>query len=99
MTNLLLLIFAHYLGDFGLQNDFIAKFKSPGSAPFWFHVMIGHCAIQAGGVLLVTRNPNLAVAEFVAHFTIDYFKCKGKLSFNSDQALHIFCKLIWWGIS
>lgn len=96
MTNFLLLIFAHYLCDFGLQNDFIAKFKVPKSAGFWVHVMVAHCSMQALGVLLVTKNPYLALAEFVSHFIIDYAKCTQKLTFNQDQALHLFCKCVWF---
>jgi hypothetical protein len=95
MKILISLIGAHYLADFGLQNDFIAKFKVPGSAPFWIHVLSAHSAIQGLFVLLVTQSPHLAIAEFIAHFTIDYFKGKGKLSFNQDQFLHIGCKLVW----
>lgn len=98
MNLLLFLIFAHYLCDFGLQNDFIAKFKVPGSAPFWYHVMMAHCAMQALGVMVVTHNSKLALAEFATHFAIDYFKCLKKLSFNQDQALHLICKLIWFGL-
>lgn len=98
MKTLLLLIFTHYLCDFSLQNDFVAKFKARGSAPFWYHVMTGHCAVQALGVLLVTKNTNLACAEFIAHFVIDYFKCEKKLTFNQDQGLHLICKVIWWGL-
>lgn len=89
------LMAGHYLMDFGLQNDFIAKFKSPGSAPFWIHVMIAHCMMQAIPVYFVTGNVGLAELEFVAHFFIDYNKCRGRLSFNHDQALHVVCKLVW----
>lgn len=98
MITLIYLLCGHYLADFGLQNDFTAKFKAPGSAPFWFHVLISHCAIQALPVLLITGMWQLAVAEFVSHFAIDFLKCKGILSFNEDQALHIFCKLVWFGV-
>lgn len=90
------LILFHYLADFGLQNDFIAKFKAPKSAPFWWHVMTGHCAIHALGVLVATGSHAMAVCEFVAHFSIDCLKCTGRLSFNQDQALHIVCKFVWF---
>jgi hypothetical protein len=93
---LVLLVCGHYLGDYGLQNDFIAKFKVPGSAPFWFHVMIGHCAIHGGIVALVTQNPYLGLAEFVCHFSLDYAKCKGKISMDTDQAGHLLCKIVWF---
>lgn len=99
MNTLLYLLMGHYVADFGLQNEFTAKFKVPGSAPFWFHVMISHCAIQALPVLLITGLWYLAVAEFVAHFVIDYCKCIGKLTFNQDQALHITCKIAWCFLS
>lgn len=98
MKILIALIGAHYLADFGLQNDFIAKFKVPGSAPFWPHVLIAHSMIQALGVLVVTGNSYLALAEFVAHGSIDYLKGKGLLTFNQDQCLHILCKAVWFGI-
>lgn len=95
---LLYLLFGHYLADFGLQNDFIAKFKFPGSAPFWGHVMVAHCSMQALAVMIVTNNPYLGIAEFFAHFSIDYNKCVGRLTFNQDQALHIACKLIYFAL-
>lgn len=98
MNALLLLIFGHYLADFGFQNDFTAKFKAPGSAPFWVHVMVSHCAMQALSVLLVTNRWELAVAEFACHFVIDCNKCRGNLSFNQDQALHLMCRFAYWGL-
>ncbi len=97
MTALLYLLCSHYLADFGLQNDFTAKFKAPGSAPFWYHVMISHCAIQALPVLLITGMWQLALAEFLIHGITDISKCKGYLSFNEDQVIHILCKFMWWG--
>jgi hypothetical protein len=97
MTTLLYLICGHYLADFGLQNEFTARFKVPGSAPYWLHIMVSHCAIQALPVLIVTGSNGLALAEFVTHMVIDTLKCKGKLTFNQDQALHLLCKVIWFG--
>ncbi len=95
MNSIILLILAHYVSDFGLQNDFIAKFKVPRSAPFWYHVMTAHCAIQAIGVYLITHSMPLTAADFASHFVIDYCKCRGWLSFNQDQALHIACRITW----
>lgn len=96
MNALLLLICGHYLADFGFQNDFTAKFKAPGSAPFWVHVMVSHCAIQALPVLLVTGMWQLALAEFAAHFLVDCAKCLGYLSFTQDQVIHLVCKAVWF---
>ncbi len=95
MTTFLYLITAHYLGDFALQNDFVAKFKAPGM-PNWLHVMTAHCAIQALPVLLITQSPALAIGEFIVHFATDCAKCKGYIGFTVDQLIHIGCKVAWF---
>lgn len=94
-TLLFKLVAAHYIGDFALQNDFIAKFKVQGSAPFWFHVLIAHCMIHGLGVYLATGRVELGLAEVLAHGIIDSLKGRGQLSFNTDQAIHLICKVIW----
>lgn len=96
MKLLLGLIIGHYLADFGLQNDYIATTKAPGSAN-WVHSMVAHCAIQALPVLYLTGSPLLTALEFGAHFGIDCLKCKGRIGFTIDQSLHLLCKLAWWG--
>lgn len=93
---LLKLIGTHYLCDFALQNDFVANNKARGMFPYWYHVMTAHCAIHALGVLLVTRSPILAGAEFVLHFLTDTLKCEKKISFDLDQAIHLACKGIYF---
>ncbi len=90
------LIFSHYLCDFALQNDFIARHKARGSCDFWVHVLTAHSCIQAFGVLLVTHRASLAVAELLAHWSIDFLKCEKKIDLNIDQALHLTCKLIYF---
>jgi hypothetical protein len=39
----------------------------------------------------------LGVAEWIAHWLIDWAKCRWRLSLAQDQALHIVCKLVWVG--
>lgn len=95
MYLILALIFSHYLCDYALQGDFIAKFKARGSCDFWFHVLTAHASIHALAVLLLTHRPALALMELVAHWTIDFSKCEKKISLNTDQALHLFCKVIY----
>lgn len=99
MRTIFLLLAAHYVADFGLQNDFIAKFKVPNSAPFWLHVLFAHCMIQGLGSYLATGSVVVGIAEVIAHFAIDYAKGKGWLTFNQDQACHIVCKLCWYGVT
>lgn len=95
---LLLLIAGHALCDYPLQGDFLARAKNV-SAPIpgvpWWQAMWAHCAIHAGMVLLVVGLWPLALAEFVIHFATDHAKCRGRISYNVDQAIHVACKVAW----
>lgn len=102
---LLLLVFAHFLADYPLQGDFLAKGKSritplPG-VPFW-HPLTAHAAIHGGFVGLVTGSVVLSLMEFMVHWMTDDAKCRGWISYNTDQAIHILCKFVWvaiiWGV-
>ena len=99
------LFIGHAMGDFALQTDWMARFKNrhlvlPDSDNqptrfVWLHVLTSHCLIHAGAVMLVTGSYTLGLAEFIAHWFIDFFKCEGKYGFHIDQFLHMGCKLIW----
>lgn len=103
MKTFLFLIIGHYVSDFALQSDFMAKFKNPFiENPLgkyaWIHIMTAHCAVQAGAVLLITGRWELAVGEFIVHFATDYLKCAGKIGLGFDQTIHIACKVAWFYI-
>ena len=93
---LILLLLGHALADYPLQGDFLAKAKNH-TAPIpgvpWWQAMAAHCAIHAGFVFAITQSPALAVVEFVAHFATDRLKCAGRIGFNTDQAIHVACKV------
>ena len=100
-----LLVFAHYLADFPLQGDFLSRAKNC-TAPIpgvpWQWAMSAHVTIHAGFVFLITNRPDIAMAEALVHGIIDDQKCKGRITFSQDQALHILFKVIWaalvvWG--
>ena len=94
ITLLLLLLFAHALADYPLQGDFLAKAKFgtiPG-IPGWY-ALATHSLIHAGFVLWLTDLLMLFTVEFVAHYVIDTLKIKNRISFLTDQALHIACKV------
>src|SRR5260221_432167 len=96
---LLLLLFAgHALCDYPLQRDFLAKGKNhkapfPGMAAW--QLLLAHCLIHCGMVLLITGSVWMALAELVIHYVTDYSTCDGKISFNQDQAIHYGCKILW----
>ena len=101
MTVLLFLLAGHALCDYPLQGNFLAKGKNhkapfPGMASW--QILLAHCFIHMGMVLLITRNPYLALAELVIHYITDYAKCDGRIGFNTDQAIHYGCKVLWAAI-
>lgn len=92
------LLLAHYLLDYPLQGDFLAKAKNhraPIPGVSWLHALIAHSAIQGGGVWYVTGSVWLGAAEFVMHAAIDWLKSDERIDFSTDQWLHIGCKSVW----
>jgi Protein of unknown function (DUF3307) len=83
------LIGMHYLGDFALQSDYMASNKGKN-----LHVLVGHCMIHAM-LTFYASVWQFALLEFISHFTIDSLKCKGKISFNTDQFLHLGFKVLY----
>lgn len=88
----------HALADYPLQGDFLAKGKNrtnPIHGIPWQHPLAAHSVIHGGFVGVITGSLWLGVAETVAHWFIDDAKCRGRIGYHTDQALHIGCKLIW----
>ena len=97
---LILLLVAHCLADYAWQGDFMAAAKNrakpiPG-VPFW-QPLVAHAVIHGGLVALITGYWWMGAAEALIHGLTDDAKCTGKIGYNADQAIHIACKLIWWG--
>lgn len=103
---LFLLLAAHALADFGLQTEFVARFKSQQmkfkdgvtQRPdlVWLHVLVAHSLIHGLMVYLILGNLALALAETVTHAVIDHAKSANRFGFHTDQFLHIGSKLVWW---
>jgi hypothetical protein len=95
------LLAAHALCDYPLQGDFLSRAKNRHAAmpgvPWW-QAMGAHAMIHGGAVALITGVWWLGAAEAVAHFIIDDWKCSGKIGFNTDQLLHVLCKVAWLAI-
>lgn len=102
LNTMILLLAGHALCDYPLQGDFLSRAKN-ASAPIpgvpWWQAMWAHCAVHAGMVLLVLGFWWLALAEFVIHFATDHAKCRGRIGYNTDQAIHIGCKFAWLAIA
>lgn len=95
---LLKLLAAHALADYPLQGDFLSKAKNraaPTPGVPWYQALGAHAMIHGGAVALITGKTSLGIAEAVIHAITDDAKCKGHLTFNQDQAIHIGCKLLW----
>jgi hypothetical protein len=92
-----LLLMAHFLCDFGLQSDRMAKEKCPGCDPTlpWGWWLTAHAAIHGLAVALLTGLPVLGLAEMAVHALIDHTKCAGRISLRTDQILHLLCKALW----
>ena len=103
----LALLTGHALADYPLQGEWIAKAKNPNfmlpvsltvsiqAEKIWLHVLFFHGLIHGAFVYLITHNLGLGLSEIILHMFIDYNKCKGKIGYNTDQALHVICK-VWW---
>jgi hypothetical protein len=100
MTTFWWLLVGHAVCDYPLQGDFLARgknHKAPLPGVPWYQCLAAHALIQGGAVALTTGSVALGVAEAAAHGVIDFGKCSGWYGFNTDQVLHIFCKLAWTG--
>lgn len=92
------LIIGHAIADYPLQGDFLSRAKNrdmPLPGVPWYQAMSAHAVMHGGMVWALTGSLYLGVAEMIAHVVIDDAKCTGKIGFNTDQALHIMCKVAW----
>ena len=97
-----LLVGGHAFADFAGQGDFMSKAKNR-AAPIptipWRSVMFAHVAIHGAIVALITGIWWLALCEGAIHFITDDAKCRGKITFNQDQAVHYACKAVWLAVA
>lgn len=95
---LFLLMVGHAIADYALQNDFMAAAKNHTTElgkVYWKWVLPSHGLIHAGFVYFIAGSFVLAIAEFVIHTVTDYLKCDGKIGFQTDQWIHVGCKVLW----
>jgi len=96
----------HFTMDVVWQSSSVAKGKNrhrqgnevpPGQTPtaVWPYYMTGHALSHGGVVALATGSILLGTCEVIFHWGIDFAKCENWTNPHQDQALHIFCKIIW----
>lgn len=98
MSRFLAMIAAHAVADYPLQGDFLARAKNrtaPISDVPWYQALGAHAVIHGAAVGIITRSAWLGIAETVVHALTDDLKCRGRLSYNQDQAIHVACKVLW----
>jgi hypothetical protein len=98
--------------DFALQTEPMAVCKCrranqplQQSVP-WYYWLTAHALLHGGAVGAIIHafagNWDLAlgfaIAETVIHWFIDFGKCEKLYGIHVDQALHVLCKIAWWGL-
>ena len=98
MTLYLWLICAHFIGDFALQQEWVALNKGKE----WY-IMLAHCVIWAACIMLVLEHYEKATLLrwnflWMGHFLCDTWKCRATKEFPTwhfytDQAFHVLFQL------
>lgn len=101
----LLLLAGHFIADFWMQSDALARMKNrhrkpevpPGQTPqtIWPYALSAHASHHGVCVALATGSWTLGLAEMVAHAVVDFGKCENWYGIHVDQALHLVCKVAW----
>ena len=94
----------HALGDYVFQREIMATSKSRHAKiyetagrgfPPWYYWLISHALVHGGAVYLISGSALLGFIETVLHTIIDYSKCEHWFGLNTDQILHILCKVAY----
>lgn len=109
---LFFLVAGHALMDYSLQTDAMATCKCRRAnlplqqAVPWYYWLTAHAFLHGLAVGAIVRwfghdwpiAVGFALAETGAHWFIDLLKCEKVLNIHADQALHVLCKVLWWGM-
>ncbi len=88
---LIRLLLCHLVGDYVLQNDFIAKTKGENI----YHLFV-HCTLYCLPFLICFGLVWQLAVIFVTHIAIDILKARyKKINYITDQILHYIVVLIY----
>lgn len=91
MNTIITLIFCHLLGDYVLQNDFLAKTKGFN----WYH-MIVHCFLYCFPFYIFFGLDWKLLFIFITHMTADTLKARyHKINYVEDQLIHYIVLLVY----
>ncbi|QIG71319.1 hypothetical protein EVB32_202 [Rhizobium phage RHph_TM39] len=60
----------------------------------WMFGLFFHVLLHCGAVAFITQSVTATILEFVVHIITDHVKCKDKISFVTDQIIHILTKVV-----
>lgn len=80
------------VGDYVLQNDFVAKTKGEN----WYHLFV-HSTLYCVPFILVGCSAPMVTFLFASHMYVDAMKARyKKYSYTEDQVLHYTVIFGWW---
>lgn len=92
-----LLITMHFIGDYVLQSDFMAKAKNRNTdvgRVMSTYVLPAHASVHGLLVLIVTGSIILFYIEAIFHYIVDYNKNESIITLHQDQLLHLGSKIV-----
>lgn len=97
---LVYMVAAHFLLDYALQGDWMSKAKNPTlelvpGEEIWPMALFGHSILHATAVQIIAGSWALFVAELIIHAVTDYAKCRNLFGYNTDQLIHVGCKIAY----
>ena len=84
VSEVIFLVRCHMIGDYVLQNDFIAKTKGEN----WYHLFV-HSILYCVPFIVVFGINYMFGILFLSHIIIDSLKARyNKINYTQDQLLH-----------
>ena len=91
MIKIIELIYCHLVGDYVLQNDFIAKTKGENL----YHLIV-HCVLYSLPFFVFFGLTWQLLFIFITHMIIDPLKARyNKINYATDQLLHYIVMLVY----
>ena len=88
---ILMLLFCHFVGDYVLQIDFLAKTKGIN----WWHLIV-HSTLYLLPFYACFGASAVLIATWIIHFVTDACKARyGIIGYTADQTIHLANALLW----